>query len=371
MSQATHPPKGGADCGRPLNLIAELTYRCPLRCPYCSNPVDHADIRDLLNTEDWKRVFREAADLGVLHVGLTGGEPTTRQDLAEIVSGADAVGLYTLLVTAGIPIDADGLARLAQAGLRSVQLSIQDDHAEGSDAIAGTKSFAEKLQFARAVRKLGLPLTLNVVLHRRNLGRVDELITLARDLDAERLELANVQFHGWARLNRSSLMPSRSQLEAASEAVRRARRVHRRPEIVLVLPDHFSERPKPCMGGWGQKNIVVTPTGAVQPCQEAGTLPGLEFWSLREHSLRDCWSLAPGMNAFRGEAWMREPCRTCPERTRDFGGCRCQAFYLTGDATNTDPACRLSPDHHTIERTREEHSQHWTYRGQKNPVATE
>ena len=353
------------DCARPLNLIAELTYRCPLRCPYCSNPVDHATIRDQLGTEDWTRVFQEAADLGVLHVGLTGGEPTTRKDLAAIVQGADQSGLYTLLVTAGMPVDRQALERLVDAGLRSVQLSIQDAQAEQSNAIAGTESFSQKLRFAKAVRELGLPLTLNVVLHRRNLDRVEELIVLARDLDAERLELANVQFHGWARLNRAALMPTATQLKAASETVRRARKAQRTPEIVLVLPDHFSGRPKPCMGGWGRKNIVVTPTGAVQPCQEAGTIPGLEFWSVQNHSLADCWSQAPGMNAFRGEEWMREPCKTCPERSRDFGGCRCQSFHFTADAANTDPACRLSPLHHTLEETQAERSESWTLRGSK------
>jgi pyrroloquinoline quinone biosynthesis protein E len=329
---------------RPYNLIAELTYRCPLRCPYCSNPLDWSSTRDGLAAADWARVFAEAAALGVLHCGLTGGEPSVRSDLPEIVEAAASAELFTHLVTAGTPIDADGLAELQQRGLRSVQLSIQDANAGSSDRIAGTKSFETKLAFARATRRLGLPLILNVVLHRDNLGHLEELIELARELDAERLELANTQYHGWALRNRAALLPTREQLDAAAALAREAARRSPRPEILFVLPDYWGERPKPCMGGWAQKNIVVAPDGAVLPCHAARSLPGLEFWSARDRSLEECWSHAPGMNAYRGEDWMREPCRSCPERGRDFGGCRCQAFALTGDAAATDPACALAPE---------------------------
>jgi pyrroloquinoline quinone biosynthesis protein E len=334
---------------RPWNLIAELTYRCPLRCPYCSNPVDHAEIRDGLDADAWGRVFRDAAALGAVHVGLTGGEPSVRRDLGAIVRHAAAAGLYTHLVTAGVPLDAAGLAELAAAGLRSVQLSVQDAQAAASDAIAGTACFERKLALARAVRALGLALTLNVVLHRRNLGSVAALIELARALDADRLELANAQYDGWALVNRAALLPAREQLDAAAALVRAAQRRAPRPEILWVLPDYFAERPKPCMGGWGRRLVVVAPDGLVLPCHAARGLPGLEFWSAAERGLRACWEDAPGMNAFRGEGWMREPCRSCPERARDFGGCRCQAFRLTGDAAATDPACALAPRHALVE----------------------
>ena len=333
---------------RPYNLVAELTYRCPLRCAYCSNPLAYREIADALDTQAWCRVFHEAAALGVVHVGLTGGEPGVRRDLRELVAGAAGAGLYTHLVTAGIPISEHGLAELRAAGLRSVQLSIQDAQAEASDAVAGARAFERKLAFAGWVRAEGLPLTLNVVLHRRNLGRVPELIALARALGADRLELANTQYHGWALLNRAALLPSREQLDAAARAVAAARREAARPEIVFVLPDYFSQRPKPCMGGWGRRTLVVTPDGRVLPCHAAATLPGLEFGNVLSQSLAHCWSAAPGMNAFRGEAWLPEPCRSCPERERDFGGCRCQAFALTGEAGVTDPACELAPRHDLI-----------------------
>ena len=337
---------------RPYNLVAELTYRCPLRCPYCSNPLDYRRVPDALDAGAWSRLFAEAAELGVLHVGLSGGEPTLRDDLPEIVGGAARAGLYTHLVTAGLPLSAAGLAALREAGLESVQLSVQDARAEPSDAMAGAAAFERKLAFARATRALGLPLTLNVVLHRGNLERVAEIVALAAELDADRLELANVQIHGWALENRAALLPSRAQLDAAARAVARARRERRRPEILFVLPDYHADRPKPCMGGWGRRMMVVAPDGRVLPCHGAAALPGLEFWRFGERPLAECWAGAPGMNAFRGLAWMPEPCRSCPERERDFGGCRCQAFALTGDAAATDPACSLAPAHDRVRAAR-------------------
>lgn len=339
---------------RPYNLVAELTYRCPLRCAYCSNPLGHAAVRDGLDAEAWGRVFREAADLGVVHVGLTGGEPTVRPDLAAIVRAASAAGHYTHLVTAGMPLPPEDLGALVEAGLRSVQLSIQDSRPETSDRFAGVAAFERKLAFAAAVRRLDLPLALNVVLHRENLERVDEHVSLARQLGAHRLELANTQYYGWALANRAALLPTRAQLERAAARVEAARREPGAPEIVFVLPDHHADRPKPCMGGWGRRIVVVNPEGLVLPCHAAAELPGLRFYSVRERSLGACWNDAPGMNAFRGEAWMREPCRSCPERTRDFGGCRCQAWALAGDATATDPACALAPERERMLRVRDE-----------------
>jgi len=353
---------------RPYNLVAELTYRCPLRCVYCSNPLRFRDVPDALDAGAWVRVLREAAALGVVHAGLTGGEPTLRGDLEEIVRGGAEAGLYTHLVTAGTTLSADGLARLRDAGLRSVQLSVQDAEAGPSDRVAGTLSFERKLAFAGAVRELSLPLVLNVVLHRHNLSRVREIIALARRLSAERLELANAQYHGWALANRAALLPTRAQLDAAAREVAEARRESPRPEILFVLPDYHADRPKPCMGGWGRRTVVVAPDGTALPCHGAAEIPGLEFWSAAERPLAACWADAPGMNAFRGEAWMREPCRTCPERARDFAGCRCQALALTGDPANPDPACALAPDHGVVVTAREAaeggEPGDWTYRGE-------
>jgi pyrroloquinoline quinone biosynthesis protein E len=329
----------------PRNLVAELTYRCPLRCAYCSNPLDWASRREALAAADWCRVFSEASALGAVHVGLTGGEPTARTDLAEIVAGAASAQLFTHLVTAGTLLDREGLRELASRGLRSVQLSLQDSVAASGDEIAGVRAHERKLRFAEDVRALGIPLILNVVLHRRNLERVPELIALAEELGALRLELANVQLHGFALENRDALLPTREQLESAARAVAEARARLAEPELLFVLPDYYADRPKPCMGGWGSKIAVVAPDGAVLPCHAAQSIPSLEFWNVRERSFADCWRDAPGMNAYRGEAWMRDPCKSCPERARDYAGCRCQAFALTGDAAAADPACKLAPAH--------------------------
>jgi pyrroloquinoline quinone biosynthesis protein E len=352
---------------RPYNLVAELTYRCPLRCVYCSNPIGYRDTREELSGADWSRVFGEAAAAGCVHVGLTGGEPTLHADLAEIVAGASAAGLYSHLVTAGTTLDEGALASLQGAGLKSVQLSLQDVTNAESDRIAGAASFETKLAFAGAVRRLGLPLSLNIVLHRVNLARVPEMVALARHLDAHRLELANTQYYGWALTNRASLLPDRDQLAAAAEAVAEARRQSDAPEIVFVLPDYLSRRPKPCMGGWGRRVAVVDPSGRLLPCHAAASLPELEFWNVRERSFAACWADAPGMNAFRGESWLPEPCRSCEERTRDFAGCRCQAHALLGDAALTDPACELSPRHEVIERARAESGDAaFVYRGDRS-----
>jgi pyrroloquinoline quinone biosynthesis protein E len=346
----------------PLNLIAELTYRCPLQCPYCSNPTDFRGRREALSAEDWGRVFQEAAAIGVVHVGLTGGEPSTRRDLEEIVERAVAADLYPHLVTAGLPLDPNRLSDLAALGLRSVQVSIQDATEKGSDRIAGTASYRQKLAICERTRELGLALTLNCVLHRNNLASVSDLIALSRRLGADRLELANTQYHGWALRNRAALMPTREQLANAAETVRLARSESNRPTLLFVLPDYHSERPKPCMGGWGRLAMVVDPTGQLLPCHEAGEIPGLEFWNVLEHSVEACWAQAPGMRAYRGTSWMPQPCRSCPERERDFGGCRCQAFKLLGDANLTDPTCALSPHHAEIVRARSEAETAYEYR---------
>ncbi len=350
----------------PLNLIAELTYRCPLQCPYCSNPVDLGAHRESLTADDWGRIFQEAAGLGVVHVGLTGGEPSTRPDLEAILEYAVRADLYPHLVTSGRPLDPGRLEGLARLGLRSVQVSIQDANPESSDRIAGTPSFDAKIALCEKTVELGMALTINCVLHRHNLDSVPAMIALARHLRADRLELANTQYHGWAFRNRAALMPTKEQLERASRAVREAlrddpshsetdpRERPRAPRTLFVLPDYFSDRPKPCMGGWGRLAMVVDPTGLVLPCHEAGQIPELEFWNAKEKTITECWSDAPGMRAYRGTDWMVEPCRSCPEREKDFGGCRCQAFRLLGNADLTDPACARAPEHDVVVRARQE-----------------
>ena len=340
---------------RPYTLVAELTYRCPLRCPYCSNPLDWARRRNELDTETWLRTLREAEDLGVVQVNLTGGEPLLRDDLEAVVETARELDLYTNLITSGIPLARERLARLRAAGLDNVQVSVQDVVAENSDRIAGLASFEKKLEVARWVKDLGMPLTLNIVLHRDNLDRVGAMIELAERMGADRLELANTQYLGWALANRRALLPTRGQLEGARAIAAEARRrLLGRMEVLFVTPDYYGQFPKSCMDGWGRRFIVVSPEGQVLPCHVAHTLPGLTFESVRDRPLAEIWSGSSAINAFRGEAWMPEPCRSCERRTLDFGGCRCQAYHLTGDASATDPACSLAPGHGLIEAAREE-----------------
>jgi pyrroloquinoline quinone biosynthesis protein E len=340
---------------RPYTLVAELTYRCPLRCVYCSNPLDYARYRDELDTAGWLRVLREAESLGVVQLNLSGGEPLVRGDLEALVAEAERLELYTNLITSGIPVTRERLARLRDVGLDSVQISIQDVSAGPSDRIAGRRSFDRKLQVARWIKALGLPLTLNTVLHRENLDRVPEVIALAEALDADRLELANTQYLGWALANRQALLPTREQLARARAAAADARRrLKGRMEVLFVTPDYYAEFPKACMDGWGRRFIVVSPDGLVLPCHVAHTLPGLAWESVRDRPLGAIWRDSPAFNAFRGEAWMPEPCRSCDRRATDFGGCRCQAYHLTGDAAATDPACSLAPRHALVEAARRE-----------------
>jgi len=340
---------------RPYTLIAELSYRCPLRCSYCSNPLDWARHRDELDTATWLRVFREAEELGVVQLNLTGGEPLVRDDLEVLVGGARSLELYTNLITSGIPLEKERLGKLRAAGLDNVQVSVQDVSAEASDRIAGMRSFDHKLEVARWVKELGMPLTLNIVLHRGNLDRVGEMIALAERLSADRLELANTQYLGWALINRQALLPTREQLEKARAIAAAAkRRLQGRMEVLFVTPDYYAEYPKTCMDGWGRRFILISPDGLALPCHAAHTLPGLSFENVRERPLGAIWSDSAGFNAFRGEDWMREPCKSCERRALDLGGCRCQAFHLTGDARATDPACKLAPAHGLIESARTE-----------------
>ncbi|MGA5583432.1 pyrroloquinoline quinone biosynthesis protein PqqE [Streptomyces thermodiastaticus] len=342
-SSASLPPP-------PWALLAELTHACPLHCPYCSNPLDLARRCGELTTEEWADVLRQAGELGVVHTHLSGGEPLLRPDLERIVAAAEDAGIYTQLVTSGTGLDEARLAALTEAGLRSVQLSVQHADPRAGDRIAGRDgSFAAKEHAARLVRRAGLPLGLNVVLHRGNLDAVDALVDLAVDWGADRVELANTQYYGWGLLNRAALLPTRDQLARARETVERRReQLAGRMDLVWVVPDYFDGVAKPCMGGWGAVSLTVAPDGTVLPCPAAASIPGLDPPCARDRSLAWIWRHSPAFNRFRGTDWMTGPCRSCPRREEDFGGCRCQAFALTGDAARTDPACALSPDHHLV-----------------------
>jgi PqqA peptide cyclase len=330
---------------RPFGLLAELTYACPLHCSYCSNPLNLDAYREELTTPEWERVLAEARELGVLQLHLSGGEPLQRRDLDRIVRSASDLGLYTNLITSALGLSPRRAGQLRAAGLDHVQISVQADEPALSDRLAGTPSFARKMTAARLVKELGWPLTLNVVLHRHNIDRVARILDMAGELGADRIELANTQYYGWAWRNRDQLLPSRAQLERAEVAVRAAHeRLQGRMEIIYVLPDYYGRYPKPCMGGWGRRQLTVVPNGDVLPCPTAHALP-LPRASVREHSLAWIWEQSAVFERFRGTDWMPEPCRSCDRRELDFGGCRCQAFQLTGDAARTDPVCHLSPDH--------------------------
>ena len=333
----------------PYTLVAELTYRCPLRCAYCSNPVHLDAMGPEIDAATWSRVFQEAEALGVMQVTLTGGEPLLRPDLEQLVRVARDRDLYTTLITSGIPTDREALSRLADAGLDGVQLSFQDVDAAAAARVAGVDVLPEKERVAGFVKDLGLPLTVNVVLHRENLPRLPALIAMAERLGANRLELAHVQYLGWALANRSLLLPSATMISEARATVTAARsRLEGRMEILAVLPDYFSDRPRACMDGWGRRYMVVAPDGRVLPCHAAHTLPGMTFDNVAARSLGDIWTGSATFARFRGEEWMPEPCRGCDQRGVDFGGCRCQAYHLTGDMTLTDPTCALSPRHDTV-----------------------
>ena len=334
----------------PVGLLAELTHRCPLGCPYCSNPLA-LDGRDgELDTQTWKQLFSQAAALGVLQVHLSGGEPLARRDLVELVAHCAEAGLYTNLITSGIGMTAALAGKLAAAGLDHVQLSIQDSQAASADRIAGYDgAFTKKREVAALVVAAGFPLTVNAVIHRANAARAGEMVELAIALGARRVEIAHAQYYGWAIPNREALMPSLEQAAAAISEVERLKGVHK-GEIVIdhVIPDYHARYPKACMGGWGKRTINVTPQGKALPCHAAETIPGLEFWHISDHTLGDIWHHSPAFSAYRGTDWMKEPCRSCERREIDFGGCRCQAMALAGDASATDPVCHKSPDHHLV-----------------------
>lgn len=335
----------------PLGLLAEITHRCPLQCPYCSNPVALEGRTSELTVDQWARVFREAADLGVLQLHVSGGEPLARRDAVDIVRAARDADLYVNLITAAVNVTEAKAAELADAGVDHVQISLQDATGEGAARITNMKgAFQKKVEAAHEFTALGLPLTLNAVVHRHNLDNVGRMIEVALELGAHRLEIANTQYYGWAYANRAALMPRPKQVEAATRTVEEARvRLAGRLLIDYVAPDYYAKYPKPCMGGWGRQFINVTPGGDVLPCHAAASLPGLEFANVRGASLGDIWSGSAAFEAFRGTSWMKEPCRSCSRRDEDFGGCRCQAMMVTGDPANTDPVCTLSPHRSALE----------------------
>ena len=343
LAAKTHP------AGPPLWLLAELTYQCPLHCVFCYNPSQHARIKDELTTAQWVDVMRQARKLGAAQLGFSGGEPLVRDDLEELVQEAHALGYYTNLITSGVGLTEARAQRLKDAGLDHVQLSFQDSTRELNDFLSHTRTFELKQKVARLIKAHDWPMVMNCVLHRHNLPHVGQIIEMALALDAEYLELANTQYYGWAWINRDHLMPTHEALIEAEAVVKRYREtIGQRCKILFVVPDYFEQRPKACMNGWGSVFLSVAPDGVAMPCHNARDLPGLKLPNVRDMPLADIWQKSQAFNAFRGEDWMKPPCRTCDERHKDFGGCHCQAFLITGDATQADPVCSKSPHHDKV-----------------------
>jgi pyrroloquinoline quinone biosynthesis protein E len=334
----------------PLALIAEITHRCPLHCVYCSNPVQMAGMQSELSTEEWTGVLRQAGRLGMLHAHFTGGEPVARADLTELISAARGAGLYSNLITSGIGLTEPRLKSLVEAGLDHIQISFQDSREDSANWIAGAKVHAHKIELSHAIRRLKIAFTVNLVVHRQNLDHLDEMIAFIEQLQPGRIEIAHTQYYGWALANRASLMPTRAQVERTVAVVADAeKRLAGRIRIDSVVPDYYAKYPKACMGGWGKKLMLVNPAGKALPCHAAEVIPELLFENVREKTLEWIWQESASFRRFRGEEWMPEPCRSCERRSEDFGGCRCQAFLLAGDASLTDPACSLAPTHSAVE----------------------
>jgi PqqA peptide cyclase len=334
----------------PLALIAEVTHRCPLHCVYCSNPLELAGTKEELSTDEWTSVFEQCGELGMLHAHFTGGEPLARPDLTELISAARSAGLYTNLITSGLGLNEPRLEALVSAGLDHIQISFQDSREEAANWIAGAKAHAHKIALSRAIRRHKIAFTVNLVVHRQNLDHLEEMIAFIEQLNPERVEIAHTQYYGWALANRAALMPTHGQLEKAIAIVAEAeKRLAGRIRIDSVVPDYYAKYPKACMGGWGRRLMLINPAGKVLPCHAAEVLPGLTFENVREKTLEWIWQESSSFGRFRGQDWMPEPCRSCDRRGEDFGGCRCQAFLLAGDALVTDPACSLAPTHAIVE----------------------
>jgi pyrroloquinoline quinone biosynthesis protein E len=338
----TSPPK-------PLWLLAELTYKCPLQCPYCSNPLDIARYKDELSTEEWIRVFREARALGAVQLGFSGGEALVRKDLEILIAEAHKLGYYTNLLTSGVGMDEGRIKAFKEAGLDHIQISFQASSEELNNYIAANDSFQHKLEMARLVKKYDYPMVLCFVLHRHNHDQVEQILEMSHALKADYVELATTQYYGWALHNREQLLPTREQVKAAEAVAHRYQeKLKGKMKIFYVVPDYHEDRPKACMNGWGAVFLTIAPDGTALPCHAASELPGLTFPNIRDRSIEWIWNESQDFNQFRGFGWMKEPCRTCPEKEKDFGGCRCQAYLLTGDASNTDPVCSKSPHHEQV-----------------------
>ena len=349
MAGSINTPTPPVGVGQPLWLLAELTYRCPLHCVFCYNPVQLKQASSELTTAEWVEVMRQARQLGAAQLGFSGGEPLVRDDLEELVQEAHRLGYYTNLITSGVGLTPARAQRLKDAGLDHVQLSFQDSTRELNDFLSHTKTFELKKKVAQTIKAHDWPMVMNCVLHRHNLPHVGQIIDMALDLGAEYLELANVQYYGWAWVNRDHLMPTREQLQEAEAVVQQYRaRIGKQCRLLFVVPDYFEERPKACMNGWGSVFLSIAPDGLAMPCHNARDLPGLQLPNVREQPIADIWQRSQAFNAYRGQDWMQEPCRSCDERYKDFGGCRCQAFMVTGDAAATDPVCSKSPQHEKI-----------------------
>ena len=343
--------ESAAGIGPPFWLLAELTYRCPLHCAFCYNPVDFAQHQDELGTDDWLRVLREARAAGSVQCGFSGGEPMARDDLEVLVAEAHRLGFYTNLLTSGVGLNERRIAELKRSGLDHIQLSFQDSTRELNDFLSHTRTFDLKQKVAGMIKGHGWPMVLNCVIHRLNIDYIGEIIEMAIALDADYLELANSQYYSWAHLNRSELLPSREQVERAERITNEYReRIGNRMRILFVVPDYYEDRPKKCMNGWGNVFLTITPDGTALPCHTARMLPGLAFPNVKEASIPDIWYRSEGFNRFRGTGWMKEPCRSCDERDKDLGGCRCQAYMLAGDPAAADPVCAKSPQHDVIEQ---------------------
>ena len=333
----------------PLWLLAELTYRCPLQCPYCSNPVEIAKYNDELSAEDWIRVMRQARKMGAAQLGFSGGEPLVRRDLETLIAEARSLGYYTNLITSGVGMDEQRVKTFKEAGLDHIQISFQASDEELNNYLGGTRSFQHKQEMARVVKEHEYPMVLNIVLHRKNIDQIRDILDMTVALNADYVELASTQYYGWSRVNIEQLLPTREQLARAEKTAREYQeKMKDKMKIIYVIPDYFENRPKACMNGWGSIFLTIAPDGSALPCHAAAQLPGLEFPNVRDHSVAQIWNDSDAFNRFRGFDWMKEPCRSCPEKEKDFGGCRCQAYMLTGDAANADPVCDKSPHHQQL-----------------------
>lgn len=334
----------------PRWLLAELSYKCPLQCPYCSNPLDYTRYPEELSTEDWKRVLNQARKMGAVQLGFSGGEPLTRNDLVELVRHARALGYYTNLITSGYGLNEEKIIELKQAGLDHIQVSIQASTQELNDHLAGTATYQHKQEIARLVKKHGYPMVLCVVIHRQNIHQMSDILAMAENLGADYLELANTQYYGWAHANRDMLLPTKEQFEEAERIAQAYKqKVAGKMKIYYVVPDYYENRPKACMNGWGTTFLTIAPDGTALPCHSARELPGLDCPNVKEFSIEYIWNDSKTFNFFRGTDWMQEPCRSCDEKYKDFGGCRCQAYLFNGDMYSTDPVCSKSPERHRVD----------------------